>query len=194
MTSRPGAGWDFSLARHPYFGHERDPGPHDCVYNRRLMAARFDTRSAEDGHRTYRRDVDLLLTGEYVLQFKGPDAALLLDRVFTRDITKLKVGRWCYGLACYDDGGLIVDGIVMRLDGQLYWYVQADCDFYSWVRAHARGLDVELSDPDVFVSQVQGPNSLKFLEAASQHGLPVNASDARGHSGSPFLTQRTTGT
>ncbi len=36
----------------------------------------------------------------------------------------------------------------------------------------AIGLDVEISDPDVFVSQVQGPRSLEFLDAASKDGLP----------------------
>lgn len=172
VTSRPGAGWDFALTRHPYFAHERDLGPHYCVYNRRLMAVNFDQRDLAQGYWKYRREVGLLHTGEYVLQFEGPDAERLLNHVFTRDITTLKVGRCGYGLACYHDGGLIVDGILMRLDTDLFWYVQADGDFYSWARAHAEGLDVEISDPDVFVSQVQGPNSLKFLDAVSKNGIP----------------------
>ena len=96
----------------------------------------------------------------------------LLDKLFTKDITRLKVSRCGYGLACYEDGGLIVDGILIRLTDDLFWYVQADGDFYSWARAHAIGMDVQISDPDVFVSQVQGPNSLKFLQAASKNGLP----------------------
>ena len=33
-------------------------------------------------------------------------------------------------------------------------------------------MDVEITDPDVFVSQVQGPNSMKILEAASDNGMP----------------------
>jgi aminomethyltransferase len=84
----------------------------------------------------------------------------------------VKVGRCGYGLACYEDGGLIVDGILLRLAEDRFWYAQADGDFYSWARAHAVGLNVTITDPNVFVSQVQGPNALKVLEAASDTGLP----------------------
>ncbi|MEM7314649.1 MAG: aminomethyltransferase family protein, partial [Planctomycetota bacterium] len=105
-------------------------------------------------------------------EFSGPDADRLMNKLFTRDITQLKVGRCGYGIACYEDGGMLVDGILVRLNEDLFWYVQADGDFYSWARAHAIGMDVEISDPDVFVSQVQGPNSLKFLDAASRDGIP----------------------
>ena len=172
VTSRPGAGWDFALVRHPFFEHERPLGPHYCVYNRRLMVVHFDERDVEEGYWVLRQKVGLQHTGEYVLQFKGPDAERLLNRLFTRNISKLKVNRCGYGLACCEDGGLLVDGIVMRLDRDLFWYVQADGDFYGWARAHAIGRDVEISDPDVFVSQVQGPRSLEFLDAASKNGLP----------------------
>jgi aminomethyltransferase len=167
-----GAGWDYSVSRHPFHEHERAKGAHYCVYNRRLMAVCFDDHSTEDGYWRLRRQAALLHTGEYVLEFAGPDAERLLDKLFTKDMTKVRVGRCGYGLACYEDGGLIVDGILLRLDQNRFWYAQADGDFYSWARAHSAGLDVEISDPDVFVSQIQGPNSLKILEAASADGLP----------------------
>ena len=143
VTSRPGAGWDFALARHPFFEHERPLGPHYCVYNRRLMVVHFDERDVNEGYWILRQKVGLQHTGEHVLQFEGPDAERLLNRLFTRDIAKLNVNRCGYGLACYEDGGLLVDGIVMRLGRDLFWYVQADGDFYGWARAHAIGLDVE---------------------------------------------------
>lgn len=172
VTSRPGAGWDFALARHPFHEHEKRLGPHYCVYNRRLMAVYFDERNPEDGYWTFRQNVGLQHTGEYVLKFKGPDAERLLNKLFTRDITKLKTNRCGYGLACFEDGGMLVDGILVRLAEDTFWYVQADGDFYAWARAHAIGMDVEIIDPDVFVSQVQGPKSLEFLDVVSKDGLP----------------------
>lgn len=171
VAYRPGAAVG-DLTRHPYHAHEKPMGPHYCVYNRRFMAVCFDTKSVEDGYWTLRQKVGLLHTGELPIQFKGPDAERLMDKLFTRDMTKLKTGRCGYGLACYDDGGLVVDGIVMRLADDLFWYVLADGDFYSWARAHAIGMDVEISDPSVFVSQVQGPNALKLLDAMSVEGVP----------------------
>lgn len=172
VSSIPGAGWDYSLSRHPYHEIERPLGPHYCVYNRRHMACCFDTQSTEDAYWLLREKAALLNTGEFPLQFEGPDAEHLLDKLFTKDITKVKVGRCGYGLACYEDGGLLVDGILLRLSEDRFWYAQADGDFYSWARAHAAGLDVQITDPQVYVSQVQGPNALKILEAANGGKLP----------------------
>ena len=172
VTTMPGAGWDYSKTRHPYFNIERPKGPHYCIYNRRHMACCFDDHSTEDGYWRLRQQAAVLHTGEFPLQFEGPDAERLLDKLFTKDITKAKVMRCAYGLACYEDGGLIVDGILLRLEQDKFWYAQADGDFYSWARAHASGMNVEISDPDVFVSQVQGPNALKILKAASDTGMP----------------------
>ena len=171
VTTVPGAGWDFSITRHPYFEHERPLGAQYCVYNRRLMAVRFDAQTVEEGYWKLRREAAVLHTGEYVLQFEGPDAERLLDKLFTKNIAKVKPMRCGYGLACFEDGGLLVDGILLRLAADRFWYAQADGDFYAWARAHAAGMDVRISDPDVFVSQVQGPNALKVLEAAAG-GLP----------------------
>jgi glycine cleavage system aminomethyltransferase T len=172
VTTMPGAGWDYAQTRHPYHMIERPMGPHYCVYNRRHMACCFDDHTTEDGYWLLRQKAAVLHTGEFPLQFEGPDAEKLLDKLFTKDITKVKVGRCGYGLACYEDGGLIVDGILLRLAADRFWYAQADGDFYSWARAHAVGKNVDITDPNVFVSQVQGPNALKVLEAASDTGLP----------------------
>ena len=172
VSTIPGAGWDFALTRHRYHNIERPLGPHYCVYNRRLMACFFDHRSTEDGYWLLRQKAAVLNTGELPLQFKGPDAERLLNKLFTKDITKLKTGRCAYGLACYEDGGMLVDGILVRVTNDCFWYAQADGDFYSWARAHAAGLNVEITDPKIFVSQVQGPNSMKVLEAASDDGMP----------------------
>ena len=67
VTSMPGAGWDYSLTRHPYHEIERPKGPHYCVYNRRHMACCFDDHSTEDGYWLLRQKAALLNTGEYPL-------------------------------------------------------------------------------------------------------------------------------
>lgn len=172
VTTMPGAGWDYAQTRHPYHMIERPFGPHYCVYNRRHMAVCFDKLDTDDGYWRLRQKSAVLNTGEFPLQFEGPDAERLLNLLFTKDISKVKPGRCGYGLACYDDGGMIVDGVLLRLSEDKFWYAQADGDFYSWARAHAKGMDVTISDPDVFVSQVQGPTALQVLEAASDTGLP----------------------
>jgi glycine cleavage system aminomethyltransferase T len=51
---------------------------------------------------------------KYVI--KGKDAAALLHRVTTRDIHKMKVGQVAYTGWCDEEGKLIDDGTVSRLE------------------------------------------------------------------------------
>src|SRR5512141_2080308 len=50
----------------------------------------------------------------------GPDAARLLDRVVTRDVSKLAVGQVYYTPWCDAHGKVIDDGTLHRLDEQTY--------------------------------------------------------------------------
>ena len=47
---------------------------------------------------------------------KGPDAGRFLDMLYTGRISTLKPGRCRYGLMCNDNGFLIDDGVVARID------------------------------------------------------------------------------
>ena len=119
-----------------------------------------------------RRGVMLYDVPEKPVEIVGPDAGRLLERVLTCRAETLPVGRGRYGLACHDDGTILMDGVVMRLAGDRYMYVKANGEFESWLEAHAIGLDVEVRDPDSRVLQIQGPKSLHVLDAAIGGGLP----------------------
>ena len=49
------------------------------------------------------------------IDIRGPDAATLLDRLYTNAFSTLKVGRVRYGLMCGDDGMVFDDGTTARL-------------------------------------------------------------------------------
>jgi sarcosine oxidase subunit alpha len=49
------------------------------------------------------------------IDIKGPDAAVLLDRVYTNDWARLAVGRCRYGVMCREDGMVLDDGVTARL-------------------------------------------------------------------------------
>ncbi|MCZ2826132.1 MULTISPECIES: 2Fe-2S iron-sulfur cluster-binding protein [unclassified Modestobacter] len=49
------------------------------------------------------------------IDVQGPDAAVLLDRLYTNMISSLKVGSVRYGVMCGVDGMVIDDGTVLRL-------------------------------------------------------------------------------
>ena len=121
-----------------------------------------------------RRGVMLYDVPEKPLEIAGPDAARVLERVLACRVETLAPGRARYGIACHSDGTVLMDGVVMRLAPDRYWYVKANGEFMSWLKANAIGLDVEVSDPDSRVLQIQGPKSLHVLDAAIGGGLPVD--------------------
>lgn len=161
-----------TMVPHPLVYQELPYEPEYTIYNRRLTAMNMTSGSAEDAYWRLRRHVILRHTGELPIEVRGPDAERLLNLAFTRDVAKTKVGRCSYQFACDHDGGMIMDGVLVRLAGDRFWYGQADGDLTLWLRAHARGMDVEVVDPDVWISQVQGPDSLRVLEAAVDGAYP----------------------
>ncbi len=161
----PPSEFGMSMAPHPLMYQELAHDPEYQIYNGRLTPVRFADVSATEMYWKVRREVILRHTGELPVELVGPDAERLANRVFPRDVSKVRVGRCTYQFACYHDGGMINDGVLLRLAEDRFWMAQANGDLYGWYRAHAADLDVEVRDPDVWVSQVQGPRSLEVLAA-----------------------------
>ncbi len=157
---------------HPLTYLELDHDPEYVLYNHRLTPSWLSNATADEMYWKVRREVVLRNTGELPIEVTGPDAERLLNRIFTRDVSKVSVGRCSYQFACYADGGMITDGVLLRLGSDRFWMAQANGDMFSWYRAHASGLDVEVIDPDVWISQVQGPSSLEVLAEAIDDAYP----------------------
>jgi aminomethyltransferase len=105
----------------------------------------------------------------YKYLVSGPDATALVDRVITRDASKLAVGRVYYTSWCNEHGLVVDDGTVAHLDDGTYRWTAADPSL-RWFRMNARGLDVEIEDVSERVSAlaVQGPLSRDVLEAVTE--------------------------
>jgi len=141
------------------------------IYCRRF----YPLSTGEDPIEKYwklKRGVMLYDVPEKPLDIKGPDAVALLERVFTRCIGSLKTWRARYAVACTPQGGILMDGVLIRLADDHFWYVQADGEFESWLLAHSQNLDVTIRDPGSRVLQIQGPKSLEVLQAAAGGGVP----------------------
>jgi len=187
-------GWNYGVWGGPYHRLHQQRGARYCVYNNRLMAVDQGGDRFEE-YWKLRREASLVDTGERPTEIVGPDAERLCNRLFTRDCSTLKPGRCGYGLLLYPDGGILCDGILMRLAADRFWYVQADGPVFSWLVAQAQGLDVTIRDPRSWVSQVQGPRSLDVLAAAADDGLPESfgyfAVARARFGGQPVLLSRT---
>ena len=130
----------------------------------------FPIFKGEDPVRNYwvlRRKARLFDTPEKPVEVSGPDASAFLDKVLSRTVSTLKVGCGRYALVCTPQGGVFMDGVVFRLAGDRFWYVQADGALEAWFLAHSGGFDVTISDPKSRVIQIQGPASLEIMRAAS---------------------------
>lgn len=187
-------GWNYGIWGGPYHALHQSRGAKYCVYNNRLMAVDQGGDRFEE-YWKQRREAGLVDTGERPTEIVGPDAETLCNRLFTRNCATLKPGRAGYGLLLYPDGGILCDGILMRLAPDRFWYVQADGPVYSWLVAHAEGLNVRIRDPRSWVAQVQGPRALDVLAAALDDGMPASFSYfavARARmGGQPVLVSRT---
>ena len=102
----------------------------------------------------------------------GRDALALVDRVITRDATRMTVGQVFYTPWCDDDGNLVDDGTVARRGEQEFFWTAADAT-YRWILLNASGLDATVEDvtDDVAGLAVQGPRSRAILESAGDTSL-----------------------
>ncbi len=111
--------------------------------------------------------IDVSPLSKYVV--RGADAARLVDRVMTRDVSKLRVDRVFYTPWCNEDGKVIDDGTVTRRADDEFFWTAADPSF-RWFELNASGLDVEIEDVTEEIAGValQGPRSRMILEAATR--------------------------
>ena len=161
-----------TLAPHPLSYMELPFDPEYTLYNGRLTPESLSHASEDQMYWAVRTGVIFRNTGELPIEISGPDAEKLLNTVFTRNVSKVKPGRCSYQFACYHDGGMINDGVLLRLADDRFWMAQADGDLFNWYKAHAKGMDVRIHDPGVWVSQIQGPRSLEVLEAVLGGQMP----------------------
>lgn len=95
----------------------------------------------------------------------GPDAARLVDRVITRDVTKQKVGQVYYTPWCDAHGKVIDDGTVSRLDANRFRITSADPNG-RWFQDVGYGLNATVANvtDDLAALAIQGPRSRAILE------------------------------
>ena len=102
----------------------------------------------------------------------GPDAARLLDRMVTRDVSKCAVGQVLYTPWCDGAGKVIDDGTIARLDPQTYRLTAADPTLL-WLEENSAGLHAiveDISDTTAALA-LQGPEARAILEMATGSSL-----------------------
>lgn len=108
----------------------------------------------------------------YKYRVHGPDAAALLDRVVTRHVAPMSVGKVLYTPWCNGAGKVLDDGTVARLEEQAFRLTSADPNL-RWLSDNALGLDVTITDvsDSTAALALQGPTSRDILQELSDRDL-----------------------
>ena len=80
------------------------------------------------------------------LDVRGPDAPVLLDKVYTHNFSGLRPGRVRYGVLCGDNGTIMDDGTVARLSDDRYFVTTTTGNVESieeWLKWWMAGTDME---------------------------------------------------
>ena len=118
---------------------------------------------------------DLSHMGEFMVS--GPQALDLIQLVTTNDASCLEIGDAQYTLMCNEDGGVVDDLIVYRLDSDAYMLVvnasNTESD-HQWVQAHNQwGADCQNRSHETCLVAVQGPAARELLQPVT--GIDLSA-------------------
>lgn len=104
---------------------------------------------------------------------RGPDVVKFLERIYTHNVGKMRVGRCAYGIMLGEDGMLMDDGVMARV-GESRFYLTTTtggaANVLSWLELW---LQTEWPDLEVYLTSltdhystiaVAGPNSRHVLE------------------------------
>jgi aminomethyltransferase len=109
------------------------------------------------------------ITPLYKYLVSGKDATKLVNRVITREINKVAVGQVIYCCWCDEQGKVIDDGTITRLEENKYRWTAADPSL-RWFRQNGLNMDVQIEDisEKTAALALQGPTSGKLLKSAAE--------------------------
>ena len=105
---------------------------------------------------------------------RGPDVVEFLERIYTHNVGRMKVGRCAYGIMLGEDGMLMDDGVMARLGEHRFYLTTTTggaANVLSWLE---KWLQTEWPELKVYLTSltehystiaVAGPNSRRVLES-----------------------------
>ena len=126
------------------------------------------------------------------IEVQGPDAVTFLERIYTHNVARMKVGRCAYGIMLGEDGMVMDDGVMARLDDRHFYLTTTTggaARVLGWLE---QWLQTEWPDLDVYLTSVTerwstivlaGPHSRTLLQ-----GMDTDISF--GREDFPFMTLR----
>lgn len=132
-----------------------------------MMPVQFEGVNVE--HETVRKGVgvfDVSHMGE--IWVKGPKAADFLQHVTSNDVSKLYDGKIQYSCFPNDQGGIVDDLLVYRIDAETFLLVVNASNIekdWNWINAQNKiGATLYNASDEISQIAVQGPNALEVMQ------------------------------
>jgi len=156
-----------TLQRTPLYDEHKALGARLVPFAGYEMPVQYEGIAAEhEAVRNHAGLFDVSHMGEVV--FRGPQAEEAVQRLVTRDVSRLAVGQAGYAAVCYESGGTVDDVLVYRRPEDFLVVVNAsnrekDLDHFG---SHTGDLDVEIVDEsdDWALLALQGPEAEDILQ------------------------------
>ena len=149
------------VRKSPYFESTKQAGAKAfSIYNHMYMPTLYT--SVVDEYWSMVNDVVMIDVGvERQIEISGPDAHKLIQFITPRDVSNCDLGKCYYILLAGEDGGIINDAVLLRLNDEQFWVSPGDGDVLLWIEGVAvnSGMDVNVYEPDVSPLQMGGPKS-----------------------------------
>ena len=137
-----------------------------------VVASSYELNHEREYHAIRNSAALLDVSPLYKYMISGRDAARLLNRMVTRDISRLEPQQVVYTSWCDSAGKVMDDGTVSRLDEHRYRLTSADPGL-RWLWDNAVGMQVNIDDVSASTAALalQGPSSRAILERLTGRDL-----------------------
>lgn len=114
------------------------------------------------------------------IHFEGPDTLEFFSDLCVNDFRNFEVGQAKQIVLCNHEGHIMGDGPLLRLGKEEFWGVPTCSNWVVYnVETGEYDVDIEVDpitpkqpgNPDTFIFQVQGPNSLEMLDEVTDADL-----------------------
>ncbi|MDE7465578.1 MAG: glycine cleavage system aminomethyltransferase GcvT [Muribaculaceae bacterium] len=110
------------------------------------------------------------------VRVKGPQACEFVNHIFTNGVTGAPDGQIFYGMMCHENGGVVDDLLVYKVNDEEYFLVINASNIakdVAWIFKNAEGYDITVTDESPLYGEVaiQGPKAEETVEKVL--GIPV---------------------
>ena len=154
------------IRKSPFYESTRKYGAKSfTIYNYMYMPTGYT--SSEEEYMSLTNDVTMWdVAAERQIEINGPDAYNFIRTLTPRNLEKCEIGHCLYILLTGEDGSVINDAVLLRLQPDQFWISPGDSEVLLWIQGAAvnSGMNVKVFEPDVSPLQIGGPKAPMLIE------------------------------